>query len=332
MALSQNLIYGQVTIRCIAFLNVAMSTDLQLLDPKSLLLLDWVYRTGSITRAADELGVSQPTVSIWLSQAREELKDPLFVRTPTGMQPTPRTEAMMPTVRTVLDGLRKLAEVEAPFDPASVDREFRIFMTDASHITLLPRLFTHVHAIAPRIRLEAATIHAGMGQALESGEGDLALGLIPGLESGFYQQALFAQDWVCLANARHPRVQRRLRLRDYEREAHVGIVSGTGQQLLDATLKAQRITRRVALKLPGFLGLSAIVSTTDLLATLPRHIGETLARAAGLQVLPCPVPVPSFVVKQHWHARFHHDAANRWLRGVCAELFMDTTRAKAADN
>ena len=86
------------------------------------------------------------------------------------------------------------------------------------------------------------------------------------------------------------------------------------------------------LKLPGFLGLSAIVSTTDLLATLPRHIGETLARAAGLQVLPCPVPVPSFVVKQHWHARFHHDAANRWLRGVCAELFMDAARAKAADN
>lgn len=76
------------------------------------------------------------------------------------------------------------------------------------------------------------------------------------------------------------------------------------------------------LELPGFLGLPAIVSTTDLIATLPRQIGETLARVGGLAVWPCPVPVAGFTVKQHWHARYHHDPANRWLRGVCAELFM----------
>ncbi len=78
------------------------------------------------------------------------------------------------------------------------------------------------------------------------------------------------------------------------------------------------------------LGLAAILSTTDLAATLPRHIGETLARAADLQVLPYPLPIPTFVVKQHWHARLQHDAANQWLRGVCAELFMDTTKVMRA--
>lgn len=310
---------------------IAVSNDLQLLDPKWLSLIDLLHRTGSVTRAAEQLGMSQPTVSIWLAQARRALNDPLFVRTPGGMQPTPRTEGMIGTVRVVLDGLRRLAEAQVPFDPSSVEREFRIFMTDASHITLLPRLFTHVRALAPRVRLEAATINPGMVQALESGEADLALGLIPGLESGFYQQALFIQDWICLANARHPRLQGQLELADYERESHAGIVAGTGQLLLEAAMKAQGIERRVALKLPGFLGLPAILSTTDLVATLPRHIGETLARAAGLQVLPCPVSIPTFVVKQHWHARFHHDPANRWLRGLCAELFMDTTRVMSAD-
>lgn len=62
------------------------------------------------------------------------------------------------------------------------------------------------------------------------------------------------------------------------------------------------------------------------MATLPRHIGETLARSAGLRVLPCPLKIPSFTVKQYWHARYHHDAANRWLRGICAELFLETQR------
>ena len=107
-------------------------------------------------------------------------------------------------------------------------------------------------------------------------------------------------------------------------------MSGTGYQLIDSTLKARGIERRVVLQLPGFLGLSAILNGNDLIATLPRHIGTTLARAAGLQVLKCPLPIPSFTVKQYWHARYHHDSANRWLRGVCAELFQERGGTVAA--
>lgn len=290
-------------------------------DTKLLRLFDLLYDTRSVTRAAEQLGQSQPTVSIWLARLRQQLGDPLFVRTPEGMLPTPRADALIATVRQVLDGLRRLSEAQARFDPATAQRGFRIYMTDASHITLLPRLFSHVRALAPQVRLQAATLDAQMAQALQSGEGDLALGLVPGLEAGFYQQTLFAQDWVCLCNSRHPRVGETFTLADYAAEAHVGIVSGTGYQLLDGALKRQGIARRVQLELPGFLGLSAILSTSDLVATLPRHIGETLAGAAGLRVLPCPFEIASFTVKQYWHARHHHDAANRWLRGLCAELF-----------
>ncbi len=300
--------------------------DPALLDAKLLRLLDVLYTTRSVTRAAEQLGQSQPTVSIWLGRLRQQLGDPLFVRTPEGMQPTPRTDGLIATVREVLEGLRRLSEPEAVFDPAHSTREFRIFMTDASHITLLPRLFSQVHALAPQVRLEAATMDASLVPALQSGEADLALGLVRGLEvgqeAGFYQQALFDQDWVCLADAQHPRIGSRFTLDDYLAEAHIGIVNGTGYQLLDTALKNLGVQRRVLLELPGFLGLSAIVSNNDLVATLPRHIGETLAQAAGLRVLACPVPIPPFTVKQYWYYRYHHDVGSRWLRGVCADLFM----------
>ena len=148
----------------------------------------------------------------------------------------------------------------------------------------------------------------------------------PWLDAGFYQQTLYAQDWICLANAQHPRVvnaePQHWNLVAYQAEAHIGISSGTGYQLLDEAVASQRLTRRIRLEMPGFLGLSAILSTSDLIATLPRHIGETLARAAGLRVLPCPFEIPGFTVKQYWHARYQHDSANRWLRSVCAELFL----------
>lgn len=289
---------------------------------KLLLLFDRLYETRSVTRAAEQLGQSQPTVSIWLARLREQLRDPLFVRTPRGMQPTPRADALIGQAREVIEALRRLSAWEPEFVPATAQRRFRICMTDASHITLLPQLLAHVRALAPLVRLEAARIDTHTASALESGAADLAVGYAPWLESGIYQQTLFAQDWVCLANASHPRIGRTLGLRRYQHEAHISIAAGTGQQLLETALAQHRVQRRVQLELPGFLGLGPIVSSTDLIVTLPRHIGETLAHLNALRVYPCPVQVPPFDVKQHWHARYHQDAGNRWFRGVMASLFM----------
>jgi len=303
-----------------------MDSDAQLLDIKLLRLLDQLCVTRSVTRSAEALGQSQPTISIWLARLRQQLGDPLFVRTGEGMLPTPRTDALMPIVREVLAGLERLSESGATFDPGTARRRFSICMTDASHITLLPQLLAHVWAVAPGVTLEASRIDANLAQALQGGDADLAVGFLPWLDTGFYQQALYTQDWICLANANHMRVSAdsaaNWNLDVYQRESHVGINSGTGYQLLDNAVASQRLTRNIRLELPGFLGVSAILSTSPLIATLPRHIGETLARASGLRVLPCPFPIPGFTVKQYWHARYQHDAACRWLRGICAELFM----------
>ncbi|MBO9535198.1 LysR family transcriptional regulator [Herbaspirillum sp.] len=301
---------------------------MDLLDPKLLQLFDLLYRTRSVTRSADELGLAQPTVSIWLRLLRDHFHDQLFVRTPSGMQPTPAADALIGPARQILESLRRLANWEAAFDPATATRQFRICMTDASHITLLPRLLEQVRICAPGVGLKALRMDGVTAEALETGEADLAVGYAPWLESGIYQQTLYSQDWVCLASATHPRIGRQLQVDDYQRESHIVISAGTGYQLLESALHQQQIQRTVLLELPGFLGLGAIISNTDLIATLPRHIGETLAALNQLKVFTCPVSVPGFEVKQHWHARYHHDPANRWLRQLLAELFMGKKKGK----
>lgn len=299
-----------------------ITSSSSLLDVHLLQLFELIYDTRSVTRAAQQLGLAQPTVSIWLAKLRRQLNDPLFVRTPSGMLPTPEADALIGIVRQALGSLRDLTQHQAKFDPATSERRFRICMTDASHVALLPRLLVHVRRVAPGIRLGAERIDEWTAQRLESGEADIALGVIPELGSGFYQQSLYKQDWVCLVNPRHPRILETLSLEAYQSEGHITIVSGTGHQLLDASLDRLHLEHRVVLELPGFLGLSAIVATTDLLATLPRHIGETLAARGDLRVFACPVPIPGFTVKQYWHSRYHHDPGNQWLRGLCTELFM----------
>jgi DNA-binding transcriptional LysR family regulator len=291
-------------------------------DAKFLRLFEELYRTHSLTRAAEHLGQEQPTVSIWLGKLRRYYGDPLFVRTAAGMQPTPRADALIGPVREALEMLRKVAGQEPAFDPAASSRNFRVCMTDASHLTLLPKLLAHVRMAAPRIRIDVVNITTATAHALESGEADLALGFLPGLEAGFYQQTLFLQDFVCLAGAAHPRIGSILTLRRFREEAHIALaLAGTGHAVVDGAIEKLRIPRRILLGLPGFLALGAIVSTTDLIATVPRGIGEILARKGELRLLECPVKVPSYSVKQHWHARYHHDLGNRWLRGACASLF-----------
>jgi DNA-binding transcriptional LysR family regulator len=217
--------------------------------------------------------------------------------------------------------LRRFAAWEIAFDPATAQRRFRICMTDASHVTLLPRMLAHVRAQAPGVRLEAARIDGNTERALESGEADLAIGHVPWLGTGIYQQQLYMQDWVCLVNRKHPRLRGKLGLKLYQTEGHVTIAAGTGAQLLEQALARERIVRNVVLELPGFLGLGAIIESTDLLATLPRNIGETLAAASDLAVHRCPVEVERFAVRQHWHPRYHHEAGNRWLRNMVHALF-----------
>ncbi len=291
------------------------------LDASLLLLFDEIYRLQSVTRAADALELSQPTVSVWLSKLRRQLRDPLFVRTSSGMKPTPRADALIGPAREALALLHRIASEADQFDAATAKRTFRISMTDASHITLLPKLLARVRSLAPQIGLEVAPISAGTGAALESGAADLALGFIAGLESGFHEQALYAQDFVCLVGSRHPRIHATLTPHAFSNEAHVAVLSSTSYPMLNDALRRQRIRRRVFLELPGFLGLAAVVGETDLIATVPRRIGETLAAGGAIRVFPCPVRVPTFSVKQYWHARFHNDPAHRWLRSTCAQLF-----------
>ena len=162
----------------------------ELPDLKLLQLFDLLYDVRSVTRVAEQLGQSQPTISIWLARLREHLQDPLFIKTPGGMAPTPQADALIGPCREILESLRRFVAWEIEFEPATAQRRFRICMTDASHITLLPRLLAHARAQAPGVRLEAARIDGNTERALESGEADLAIGYVPWLSSGMYQQHL----------------------------------------------------------------------------------------------------------------------------------------------
>lgn len=297
--------------------------------------VDWlgifveIYQAQSVSKAAQRLQIPQANASIALNKLRRHFGDPLFTRTSRGMEPTPRALGIYPDLRDALARIRKAQGESAPFLAADSRRQFRICMTDISEIVLLPTLINHLRRVAPHVSLEAENISDQTPRRLESGDVDIAVGFMPNLEAGFYQQALFQQDFVCLASMDHPRARGKLDRRTFFAEGHVVVTtSGTGHAIVDKMLARSGTERRIVLRVPSFLGVAQIVAGTELLVIVPRRLGEKLASQARVQVFRPPIRLPSYKVKQHWHERFNAEAGNAWLRATMAELF--TTRDSSA--
>ena len=294
------------------------------MDIRLLAVFDEVYKMRSVTRAAENLDLAQTSVSLALARLRRQFNDPLFVRTSEGMLPTPHATKLLQPLRQALELLRQATRQQVVFDPATSMRHFKISMTDVSHLEFLPGLVTRVNKIAPSIHVEVFRIAPETPKLLESGECDLALGFMPELEAGFYQQRLFEQSFACVTRKNHPRIGDRMTLTMYRREKHVAITApGTGHDLVERELGRRDVTRRLALSLPTLPGLGNLLARTELIATVPERVAQMLVGIAAVKALQPPLSLPTFAIKQHWHERYHHDPANRWLRSLIAELFLE---------
>ncbi|MDO8778286.1 MAG: LysR family transcriptional regulator [Burkholderiaceae bacterium] len=287
-------------------------------------MFDEVYKTRSVTRAAENLDIPQTSVSLALARLRRQFNDPLFVRTAEGMVPTPHAADLLQPLRQALELLRVATRQQVVFEPASSTRHFRISMTDVSHLEFLPKLIHRVAKVASGIHIEVLRISSDTRRLLENGDCDLAVGFMPELEAGFYQQQLFEQGFACVVRKTHPRVEKRLTMAMFKRERHVAITApGTGHELLQQQLGRMGVERQVALSLPTLPGLGNLLAQSDLIATVPERVAQMLVRIAAVKSLSPPFEMSAFAIKQHWHERFHHDPANRWLRSLLAELFLE---------
>jgi DNA-binding transcriptional LysR family regulator len=297
------------------------------LDLEWLAVFDEIYKTNSVSRAAERLGLAQATASIALNKLRAHFGDKLFSRTSKGMEPTPFAQEIYPDLREVIVRLEKARGVRTVFVPGDATREFRICMTDISEVVLLPTLLNHLRRVAPKVHIEAEKISTDSPRRLEAGDVDLAVGFMPHLEAGFFQQTLFTQNFVCLVAKNHPRIGAKLSKEAFFAEGHIVVTtSGTGHSIVDKVMAQHGNGRQVVLRLPSFLGVARIVAQTELLVIAPRLLGEALASQEKVRLLSPPITLPSYAVKQHWHERFHADPGNVWLRRTMAELFSRQSR------
>jgi DNA-binding transcriptional LysR family regulator len=259
-----------------------------------------------------------------LARLRKHFKDPLFVRTPDGMEPTPQMSELIELLEKA-EGLLETALVHRiAFNPATSDRLFRLGATDITRVTILPALMKRLHATARGVGVELQDIAEETPRLLHAGRLDLALGYVPSTGSGFCQQRLFKDRFVCAVRANHSRIQNTLTLEQFQSEPHVVLsMPGSGIEVVEKVLEANRIQRKVRLRVPGCFGISSMIIGADCIAVVPEELGRLIASAGRIKLLPLPLALPPYYVMQHWHERYSHDPASKWLRAVIAELFRE---------
>lgn len=295
--------------------------NLQAIDLNLLVAFEALMDERHVTRAARRVGLSQPAMSNALTRLRRTFDDPLLVRTPSGMTPTPAAQALIEAVRAALGHLRGALEAKPGFNPAASGRTFHVLTSDYAEIVLLAplvgRLREQAGGVSIRVHRPPNVFQPPSRTAL-SDSFDLAIGFFPdalSLDASVRSEVLFEEDNVCIASANHPSIKSRISIRQYAGARHAAVFyKSEGPGVIDTILAQKGLTRQLAVLAPHFASVPFIVAESDLIATLPRRLVSGFNKALKLQVLPIPFTIPPFRLSMLWHERVDSDPAHRWLR------------------
>jgi DNA-binding transcriptional LysR family regulator len=293
------------------------------IDLNRLVLLQQLMVERRVSKVADKLGLTQPAVSNSLAKLRRLFGDELFLRTPSGMVPTPFAEQLVEPIGHALALIHGGLNQQARFEPQSVVRAVTIAMTDIGEIVFLPALLERLRREAPGVTVSTVrTTVQNLRDDMQSGTVDLAIGPLPQLKAGFFQRRLFDQRYVCLLRRGHPLDRKRFTLADFRSAEHLVIVSaGTGHGKVDELLRRAGIERNVRLTVPHFVSVGHILRGSDMVATVTERLADSLAGPFQLVRRPHPVELPKVAINVFWHAKVHRSPAHQWLRGIVFELF-----------
>jgi DNA-binding transcriptional LysR family regulator len=298
--------------------------DLHGIDLNLLVAFEALMAERSVTRAGTRIGRTQPAMSAALSRLRALLRDELFVRGRTGLQPTPRALELAEPLGHALAEIQRTLDFTQLFDPRSSAMTFNLGFSEHPAFVLLPRLVERLRQVAPAITLRLRDVLARDDAVamLDAGEVDLAVGVPPTNPTGrILTRPLFEERFVCIVRHGHAAAATPLDLEGFLGLSHL-LVSPENDRFgyVDAALARRGLKRRLAVTLPHLYAAPLLVVRSDMIATVMGGVVLASGHADELCVLTPPIdldPVPFVML---WHRRNDAHPAQCWLRDCIASL------------
>ncbi|WP_394845804.1 LysR family transcriptional regulator [Pendulispora brunnea] len=297
--------------------------DMHGIDLNLLVAFDALMAERNVTRAGARIGRTQPAMSAALSRLRALFHDELFVRSPTGLQPTPRALDLSTPLSDALAQIQRTLDFTQAFEPAASKATFTLALSDHPAFVVLPRLVRRIEVEAPGVvvHVRGFTDRQQAEELLESGAAHAAVGVPARWGTNVISQPLFQERFVSVVREGHPLLAKKVTLKRFLAYPHL-LVSPEGDRRghVDEKLAELGLSRRLGLSLPHMFAAPGIVASSDLVATLMKSVVEHAAAAFPLHVFepPLALPITTFVLA--WHRRNDAHPAQRWLRDMLAEV------------
>lgn len=305
--------------------------NLSQVDLNLLKNLDVLLREQNVSRAAEQMGITQPAMSNSLRRLRDLFGDPLLIRTAGGMTATEKGRELQPLVRQLLAQAETLLAGDEKFQPTASRRVFRIMTSDYAEATLVPHLIRRLRAEAPNVVLDFLTPSDVSYTDMEQGHVDMAINRFNEIPKSFHQVTLWRDSFSCLLN-RHNLIAQNFTLETYLAAQHIwvsktgfGVGFGMNPEKLgglgwiDQALQQLGRSRKISIFTRHYQMPALLAMNNDLIATLPTRVARMQAENPALVIKTPPFAIPEFELKMAWSPLLHHNAAHRWLRRLLQE-------------
>ncbi|MCU4653727.1 LysR family transcriptional regulator [Roseibacterium sp. SDUM158016] len=287
-------------------------------DLNLLIVLHVLLEERSVTRTGARLGRTQSAISNALKRLRDHLDDPLLVRTPEGLSPTPRAAELAPVVARIVEDAGACIARPGDFDAATAEGQYAIGAPDRFNLPVFLPLLEHLGRVAPGIVINLRTTDRDYAiRLIEADEIDLAIGWFDRTPPHVARSLVFEDRFVCLCRRDHPLLDHgnRPALADILGFSHL-VVSSTGDRraAFDAVLERHGHRRNIAATLMSFTIVPELLQQSDLVGVFTHRTAEYFAARYPLALVPVPLEVAPIANHLIWHRRFERDQAHAWLR------------------
>lgn len=275
----------------------------------------------NVSRTAERLGLSQSGVSRALQRLRESLRDPLVIRTATGVMPTRRAELLLPSAKRLLRQLERLWQPHE-LDILRLERCFRVVAEDFFETTVLPGLVRRLGELAPGVTVQILPHGPDACEQIERGRAELWVHRSMPEGAGWFTQVLFWDQMACVVAAGHPVSEAGFDVEHFCALHHVVVDLGGGRTTtLDRMLAEQGRSRRVMARVRSFGAIPALVTgVPNAVASVPRTLATLWARSWGVELRSPGFVLDRFALRQSWYAADDADPAHRWFRQLLAAV------------
>ncbi|MGY5451752.1 LysR family transcriptional regulator [Agarivorans sp. MS3-6] len=287
------------------------------IDINQLRLLVVLERERHLSKAAQKLFMSQSAASHILSKLRHRFDNPLFIKTRTGMEPTPLAQALLPDIEKGLSSIDMALAKMKPFNPLLDAKTFYIGAIDYFEFYALPKLGKKMENSAPNARIAVDILSENIQmERVEQGRIDLMLGVdtLQNMPRYYHRYHWLSDPYVGIVSKQQSNFPENFTFRDFVEtpQVHLPLIN-SGADPIDRWLLAQHQARQISMTVQSYAVGAMVTANTRNLMCVPQRIAKELEQMLPVRIVELPEGIPELSLSMFTHQLYDSQESVQWL-------------------